>query len=107
MKQLRAALIPIWILCSFGGFLGTSKSEAADALARSVSAPREVSYKGAKIAQVFHSGRSTQVRAKVYHRKPDKTRTEYIAPPSVAGTIILDIGQDRWQYFCPSHCLLR
>ena len=74
------------------------KPACLDPLAKSAAAAKEADYKGTKIVQTLQAGKSTQFRAKVYHRKPDKTRTEYIAPPSVAGMVVLYVGPDRWRY---------
>ena len=83
-----------------GCWAGTpaGKCGATDVLSRSASAPRLHSYKGIRLVRVIQHGRPVEVKAKVYHRRPDKTRTEYVAPPCVAGTIILNVGRQRWQY---------
>jgi len=87
-----------FLILAVAAAASTSWAGDDDALARAVAAPQKVSYKGTKIVQMVLAGRPTEVRAKVFHRKPDRTRTVCIAPPSVAGMVVLDIGEDRWQY---------
>lgn len=69
-----------------------------DPLARSIAAAEVTSYKGVKIAQMVVNGKPTKVRARVYHCRPNRTRTEYIFPPSVTGTVVLRIGTNQWRF---------
>ena len=66
-------------------------------LQRSEQAERAHSYRGVRVIRTFFRDQVVEAQARVLHEKPATTRTEYVSPPSVAGTVILQIGADRWR----------
>jgi outer membrane lipoprotein-sorting protein len=66
-------------------------------LQRSEQAERTHSYRGVRVIRTFFRDQVVEAQARVLHEKPATTRTEYVSPPSVAGTVILQIGADRWR----------
>lgn len=73
----------------------------ADLLRRAQEAERLHSYRGSRVTRTFLPGRAMTATARVLHRRPATTRTEYLSPPSLAGTVILQIGADRWRRSAP------
>ncbi len=82
--------IPVW----------ASKAEdrGRELLLASLRAGREVSYTAEEQAEVFVRGERTLLRAKVFHQAPDKTRTEYLAPDHMAGTVMVVKGRSAYRY---------
>lgn len=66
-------------------------------LARSEQAEHSHSYRGVRIIRMSFRDRTMEAVVRVLHRKPDTTRTEYLSPPSMTGTAILQIGAQRWR----------
>jgi sigma-E factor negative regulatory protein RseB len=54
------------------------------------------SYRGVRVTRTFLPGSAMTATAHVLHRRPATTRTEYLSPPALAGTVVLQIGSDRW-----------
>ena len=71
---------------------------AKEVVQRAEVADRYVSYRGMKVASVYFGSALAKATLKVVHLKPDKTRTEYFAPPALAGIILIQNGLDRWKY---------
>ena len=81
--------------------LAASASRAAPSgdalLQRSEHAECAYSYRGVRVIRTFFRDQVVEAEAQVLHEKPATTRTEYLSPPSMAGTVILRIGADRWR----------
>ena len=71
---------------------------AKDVLRRAEVADKHVSYRGMKVASVYFGNALAKATLKVVHLKPDKTRTEYFAPPPLTGIILIQDGLDFWKY---------
>lgn len=89
-------IITIIILLFAPGMLFAS--EAENILRKAQTAEKNVSYKGIKVAKVHFGKKVTASKLKVIHQKPDKTRTEYFSPETVAGTVVIRDGCDYWRY---------
>ena len=76
---------------------------AAEVLRRSEAADRFVSYRGMKIVKFYVPSVQT-VKLKVVHLKPDETRTDYFAPPALAGVTVIQDGDNLWRYL-PCRCV--
>ncbi len=94
MKRVAPALL-------VGAVVAAAMAQAAptggDLMRLSEQAERSHSYRGERITRMFFRNQVVDAVAQVYHQKPDTTRTEYIAPPAMAGTVILQIGAERWR----------
>ncbi|UCH35716.1 MAG: hypothetical protein JSV65_05025 [Armatimonadota bacterium] len=66
-------------------------------LRHSKEAERNHSYRGARISRMYFPKYTVTATSHVIHRRPDTTRIEYLAPAPLSGTIMLQIGQDRWR----------
>lgn len=66
-------------------------------LRRSQEAERAHNYRGVRIIRAFFPRQTVTAVTNVIHRRPATTRVEYVSPPSVAGTVVLQIGLDRWR----------
>ncbi len=107
----RYAWLALILVCSSA--FGASVS---DILERAAQAERRISYRGIKNASVnTGTGALVFAKMKVLHLKPDKTRTEYLAPSTLAGVVFVrnsrntyryDPHQKRWQAIgrCPVYC---
>jgi outer membrane lipoprotein-sorting protein len=67
-------------------------------LRRSQEAERAHDYRGVRIIRAFFPGQTVTAVTNVIHRRPATTRVEYVSPPSVAGTVVLQIGPERWRH---------
>ena len=71
---------------------------AEDLLKQSQDVDKRVSYRGLKTVNVYFAHDLTSAAIKVLHLKPNKTRTEYFAPPLLAGIIVIQDGSGVWRY---------
>jgi len=71
---------------------------AEELLKRAEVADKHVSYRGLKTASVRVGNSSTTATIKIVHLKPDKTRTQYFAPPLLAGVILVQDGPELWRF---------
>ena len=72
-----------------------------DLVRKSLSAERSVSYRGIKYADIWLGGRIIRAHFKILHQKPNRTRTEYFAPPELSGIVTIERGSESW-HFLPS-----
>ena len=89
-----------WLLL----FLGCSAAFGAnvsEVLHRAERAERLISYRGIKQAVVRCGSRNpsyTETKMSIVHLKPDKTRTAYLTPSKLSGTIVIRNGETSWRY---------
>jgi len=71
--------------------------DAEQLLRASEQAERNHSYRGMRLTRMRFQEQTVNALANVLHRKPATTRTEYVLPPTMHGTVILQIGRERWR----------
>lgn len=78
--------------------VGARCANPLEVVKQAQTANKRVSYRGMKEASLFFAGKFTTATLKVVHKKPDKTRTDFITPDSIAGVIIIQNGSSLWRY---------
>jgi outer membrane lipoprotein-sorting protein len=61
-------------------------------------APRIVDYEGTKVLSVLRGALMETVTINEAHKRPSKTRLEFLSPEGVAGRLVIDDGQQVWHY---------
>jgi outer membrane lipoprotein-sorting protein len=61
-------------------------------------APQIVDYEGTKILSVLRGNLMETVTLNEAHKRPAKTRLEFLSPEGVAGRIVVDDGAQTWHY---------
>lgn len=61
-------------------------------------APQIVDYEGTKILSVLRGSQMETVTLNEAHKRPAKTRLEFLSPEGVAGRLVVDDGAQTWHY---------
>jgi outer membrane lipoprotein-sorting protein len=104
-RWMIASLGALAGLIGGGGVLLHAAGDPAALLQASESADQRVSYAGTKVFRVYRPGESTVLMERVFrvwHRSPDLTRTEVVAPAESLGKVALENGNGLW-LFHPRH----
>lgn len=97
MRRVAQALVAVAAL-ALSAITAQAAPTGDELLARSEQGERSHDYRGVRAIRMFFPGQVVDAVTRVIHRKPATTRTEYISPPAMAGTIILQIGAQRWRH---------
>jgi outer membrane lipoprotein-sorting protein len=60
--------------------------------------PRLIDYEGTKIISTMRGGGMETVTVLEAHKRPNRTRLEFLSPEPVAGRLIVDNGVEAWHY---------
>lgn len=61
-------------------------------------APQIVDYEGTKVLSVLRGETMETVTVSETHKRPGKTRLEYLSPEGLAGRVVIDDGLRNWHY---------
>lgn len=61
-------------------------------------APQLIDYEGTKIVSTMRGGGMETVTVLEAHKRPNKTRLEFLSPEPLAGRLIVDNGAEAWHY---------
>ncbi len=61
-------------------------------------APQIVDYEGTKVLHVLRGQSMETVTVSEAHKRPNRTRLEFLSPEGLAGRLIVDDGSQTWQY---------
>jgi len=70
-------------------------------------APLRTDYEAIQVLTAPGPNGPETVRAAVWHRRPHTHRTEFLAPPRLAGRLVVDDGTYTWQYEPSLHLLVQ
>lgn len=88
--------------------LGTSKAPLGiDLLKRILRAEERVTYDSTVVLTVWTDGKGIDTVSREYHLGPTRSRIEYVSPAEVAGRLVVNDGQARWEYNPAEHVVVR
>ena len=96
MKRAARALLAAAVML-LAGIIAYAAPAGEELLRRSEQAERAHDYRGLRVIRMVLPQCTVTAEAAVIHRRPATTRIEYLSPPSVAGTVVLQVGPDRWR----------
>jgi negative regulator of sigma E activity len=94
-RAARAVLVAATLVVA--GIVAQAAPTGPDLLRRSQQAERAHSYRGARASRMFFPRYNITAVAGVIHQRPATTRVQYLSPPSIEGTVVLQVGAQRWR----------
>jgi negative regulator of sigma E activity len=94
-RAARSGLIAATLIVT--AVIAQAASTGPELLRRSQQAERAHSYRGTRVSRMFFPRYSITAVAAVVHQRPATTRVEYRSPSSIEGTVVLQIGAQRWR----------
>jgi len=94
-RAARTVLIAATLVVA--AVVAQAASTGPELLRRSQQAERAHSYRGARVSRMFFPRYNVTVVAGVIHQRPATTRVEYLSPSSIEGTVVLQVGAQRWR----------
>jgi outer membrane lipoprotein-sorting protein len=70
-------------------------------------APQIVDYEGTKVVSVLRGPAMETVTVSEAHKRPNRTRLEFLSPEAVAGRLVVDDGLQTWQYEPRLHVVIQ
>ncbi|MDR7556239.1 MAG: sigma-E factor regulatory protein RseB domain-containing protein [Armatimonadota bacterium] len=70
-------------------------------------APQFVDYEGTKVVSVLRGATMETVTVSEAHKRPNRTRLEFLSPEAVAGRLVVDDGLQTWQYEPRLHVVIQ
>lgn len=70
-------------------------------------APQIIDYEGTKIISVLRGATMESVTVSEAHKRPNRTRLEFLSPEAVAGRLVVDDGLQTWQYEPRLHVVIQ
>lgn len=70
-------------------------------------APQIVDYEGTKVISVLRGTTMESVTVSEAHKRPNRTRLEFLSPEAVAGRLVVDDGLQTWQYEPRLHVVIQ
>ena len=70
-------------------------------------APQIVDYEGTKVISVLRGATMETVTVSEAHKRPNRTRLEFLSPEAVAGRLVVDDGLQTWQYEPRLHVVIQ
>jgi len=61
-------------------------------------APQIVDYEGTKVMHILRGPLMETVTVSEAHKRPNRTRLEFLSPEGLAGRLVIDDGNQTWQY---------
>jgi outer membrane lipoprotein-sorting protein len=61
-------------------------------------APQIVDYEGTKVMHILRGQLMETVTVSEAHKRPNRTRLEFLSPEGLAGRLVIDDGNQTWQY---------
>jgi outer membrane lipoprotein-sorting protein len=83
---------------ALAGIVAHGAPTGEELLRHSKQAERSHNYRGLRVTRMSFPRRTVTAQAWVVHRRPATTRIEYRSPPSLAGTVVLQMGAERWRW---------
>lgn len=101
--MITKRVAPILILALLVGVGTVARADSTEErgkqlLLSSLRAEREVSYTAEQEVEIFGKDGRKEVRTRIYHQAPDKTRIEGISPEHMAGMILVQKGQSAYRW---------
>lgn len=96
MSRRGRALLAGAALLLAGG-MAWAAATGEQLLRGSQQAERVHDYRGSRTTRMFFPRTTLTAVTHVIHRHPATTRIEYSSPASLAGTVVLQVGSDRWR----------
>lgn len=83
---------------ALAGVIAQGAPTGEELLRHSEQAERSHNYRGLRVTRMSLPRRTVTAEARVVHRRPATTRVEYLSPRSLAGTVLLQMGPERWHW---------
>lgn len=76
-------------------------------LKNAISAPETLDYEGTKVIVTYRGKDLEAITVSELHKRPYAYRMEYLSPEGIAGRILVDTGEESWQYEPSVHLVVR
>ncbi len=104
---MKALVLLTTAFAAFSGARAEPGPTPLGLLRGAVEAPLRTDYEAVQVLTAPGPAGPETVRAAVWHRRPHTYRTEFLAPPRLAGRLVVDDGTYTWQYEPSLHLLVQ